>query len=238
MKIEIWSDIACPFCYIGKRHFEKALEQFDNKEKIEIEWKSYLLDPDYVYTSENPETEAEYISRRKGISVEEARRMFTGITRMASMAGLNYDFDKVIVANTLNAHRIIQKAKEKNWGDEAEERFFRAFFVDGENLNEKDTLVEIAREIGLTETEANDALTNDKYAYEVNSDIQEAAQIGVSGVPFFVFDRKYGVSGAQPTEVFLQTLEKSFAEWKEKNPSVEITNAAEGNACDLDGICE
>lgn len=238
MKIEIWSDIACPFCYIGKRHFEKALMQFADKEKIEVEWKSYLLDPDYVYQPESPETEAEYISRRKGISIDEARQMFTSITRMASMAGLNYDFDKVIVANTLDAHKIIQKAKEKNRGDEAEERFFKAFFVDGENLNEKDTLLKIAQEIGLSESEANDALTNDKYAYQVKSDIQEAAQIGVRGVPFFVFDRKHGVSGAQPTDVFLETLEKSFEEWKEKNPRIEITNVAEGSSCDMDGNCE
>ncbi len=237
MKIEIWSDIACPFCYIGKRHFEKALTGFADKENIEVEWKSYLLDPDYVYNPENPETEAEYISKRKGISIDEARQMFTSITRMASMAGLTYDFDKVIVANTTDAHKIIQKAKEKNLGDAAEERFFQAFFINGENLNEKDTLVKIAQEIGLTEDEANEALTNDKYAYEVNSDIQEASQIGVRGVPFFVFDRKYGVSGAQPVEAFSQTLEKSFVEWKEKNPKIEMTNIAEGSSCDMDGNC-
>lgn len=237
MKVEIWSDVACPFCYIGKRHFEKALAQFADSKDIEVEWKSYLLDPDYVYNAENPETEAEYIANRKGICIEEARQMFTSITRMASMAGLTYDFDKVIVANTVNAHRIIQKAKEKNLGNEAEERFFQAFFINGENINETDVLVKIGQEIGLTESEANDALTNDKYAYEINSDIQEAGQIGVRGVPFFVFDRKYGVSGAQPVDAFLQTLEKSFGEWKEKNQPVQLTNLGEGSTCDLDGNC-
>ena len=147
MKVEIWSDVACPFCYIGKRHFEKALSQFSDKEEVEVVWKSYLLDPDYAYNPENPETEAEYISKRKGISIEEARQMFTSITRMASMAGLNYDFDKVIVANTTEAHKIIQKSKERNLGNEAEERFFQAFFINGENLNLKETLINIAQEI-------------------------------------------------------------------------------------------
>lgn len=237
MKVEIWSDVACPFCYIGKRHFEKALSQFSDKEEVEVVWKSYLLDPDYAYNPENPETEAEYISKRKGISIEEARQMFTSITRMASMAGLNYDFDKVIVANTTEAHKIIQKAKEKNLGNEAEERFFQAFFINGENLNLKETLINIAQEIGLSESEASDALTNDKYAYEVTSDIQEAGQIGVRGVPFFVFDRKYGVSGAQPVDAFTQILEKAFGEWKETNKIVPLTNISEGSSCDIDGNC-
>ena len=238
MKVEIWSDVACPFCYIGKRHFEKALSQFTEKEHIEIEWKSYLLDPEYVYDPENPVTETEYIAARKGISQDEARQMFTSITRMASMAGLTYDFDKVIVANTFDSHKIIQLAKEKKLGDEAEERFFQAFFVNGENLNEKETLVKIALEIGLTESDVNEALTNDKYAYEVKNDIQEASQIGVRGVPFFVFNRKYSVSGAQPVTTFTQTLEKSFAEWKEKNQLNPLINVAEGSTCDIDGNCE
>lgn len=238
MKVEIWSDVACPFCYIGKRHFEKALEQFADNKQVEIEWKSYLLDPDYVYNPEKPETETEYIAKRKDISHDEARQMFASITRMASMAGLNYDFDKVIVANTTDAHKIIQFAKTKGLGDKAEERFFQAFFVKGENLNETETLMSIGQEIGLTETEASEALTSDKYAYEVNSDIQEASQIGVRGVPFFVFDRKYAVSGAQPVATFLQTLEKSYEEWFAKNQPAQLTNLAEGNVCDIDGNCE
>ena len=237
MKVEIWSDLACPFCYIGKRHFEKALSQFSDKKQVKIEWKSYILDPEYVYNPENPETEVDYIAGRKGISREEAQQMFASITRMASMAGLTYDFDKVKAANTLDAHKIIQLAKEKKLGDAAEERFFQAFFVNGENINEKETLVKIAREIGLTESEATEALTNDKYAYEVNNDIREAGQIGVRGVPFFVFDRKYGVSGAQSSDTFLQTLEKSFNEWKKANPLTPIKNLAEGSTCDLDGNC-
>lgn len=238
MKVEIWSDIACPFCFIGKRHFEKALSQFADSKEIEVEWKSYLLDPDYVYNQENIETEAEYIARRKGISIAEAKKMFEGVTRMASMAGLSYDFDKVVVANTFEAHRIIQFAKKKGLGDEAEEVFFNAFFIDGENLNEKETLVKLGMAIGLSAAEVSEALTSDTYSYEVNSDIQEASQIGVRGVPFFVFDRKYGVSGAQPVDAFTQTLEKAYGEWKENNRIVTLTNVAEGSSCDIDGNCD
>lgn len=237
MKVEIWSDVACPFCYIGKRHFEKALSEFTDRDKIEIEWKSYLLDPDYVYNPEKPESEAEYIAYRKGISIDEAQQMFTGVTQMALKAGLKYDFEKMIVANTFNAHKIIQMAKSKGLGNEAEERFFKAFFVDGENLNEDETLMKLGVEIGLTAEDVNNALTADTYAFEVNKDIREARQIDVRGVPFFVFDRKYAVSGAQPVEVFLQSLEKSYPEWAAKNNIKPLTNLAEGNVCDTDGNC-
>ncbi|MFV0390477.1 MAG: DsbA family oxidoreductase [Paludibacteraceae bacterium] len=237
MKVEIWSDVACPFCYIGKRHFEKALSEFADRDKVEIEWKSYLLDPDYVYKPENPESEAVYIANRKGISMDEALRMFTSVTQMASKAGLKYDFEKMIVANTFNAHKIIQLAKSKTLGSEAEERFFKAFFVDGENLNEEETLVRLGVEIGLTAEDVSNALTADTYAFEVNKDIREARQIGVSGVPFFVFDRKYAVSGAQAVEVFLQSLEKSYNEWATKNNIKPLNNIAEGNVCDTDGNC-
>ncbi len=237
MKVEIWSDIACPFCYIGKKHFEKALAQFSDKDQLEIIWKSYLLDPDYAYNPENPETEAEYISRRKGISIADAKKMFEGVTRMASMAGLNYDFDKVVVANTFEAHRIIQMAKKKGLGDTAEEVFFKSFFIDGENLNENDTLVKLGMTIGLSAAEVSEALTSDTYSYEVNNDIREARQIGVQGVPFFVFDRKYAVSGAQPVETLLQTLEKAYNEWLIKARPSQLTSSTEGSSCNSDGNC-
>ena len=237
MKVEIWSDVVCPFCYIGKRHFENALVQFSDKDKIEVEWKSYQLDPDYVYNAEKPEGEIEYLSNRKGISHQETEKLLANVTNMASKAGLDYNFDKAIVANTFDAHKIIQLAKKKGMSDKAEERFFQAFFMLGENINEKSTLMKIAAEIGLTAEDTEDALMGDTYAYEVSNDIQEARHIGVGGVPFFVFDRKYAVSGAQPVESFLQTLEKSFEEWKQKNQTSPLTNLADGNTCDIDGNC-
>ena len=239
MKVEIWSDVVCPFCYIGKRNFEKALDQFVDKDKIEIEWKSYQLDPDYVYNPEKPETEINYLSEQKGISHQETVDLLTHVTNMALKAGLNYNFDKAIVANTFNAHKIIQLAKKRGLGNKAEERFFKAFFLMGENINEVSILEKIGAEIGLTTEEINKALSSDDtYAYEVNNDIREARQIGVRGVPFFVFDRKYAVSGAQPVETFSQTIAKSFDEWKQKNQFTPITNIAEGSSCDIDGNCK
>ncbi|MHB9055280.1 MAG: DsbA family oxidoreductase [Paludibacteraceae bacterium] len=239
MKVEIWSDVVCPFCYIGKRNFEKALDQFVDKDKIEIEWKSYQLDPDYVYNPEKPETEINYLSEQKGISHQETVDLLTHVTNMALKAGLNYNFDKAIVANTFNAHKIIQLAKKRGLGNKAEERFFKAFFLLGENINEIPTLEKIGAEIGLSTEEINKALSSDDtYAYEVNNDIREARQIGVRGVPFFVFDRKYAVSGAQPVDTFSQTIAKSFDEWKQKNQITPITNIAEGSSCDIDGDCK
>lgn len=239
MKVEIWSDVVCPFCYIGKRNFEKALDQFVDKDKIEVEWKSYQLDPDYVYNPEKPETEINYLSEQKGISHRETVALLAHVTDMALKAGLNYDFDKAIVANTFNAHKIIQVAKKRGLGNKAEERFFKAFFLMGENINEISKLEEIGAEIGLTAEEIDKALgSDDTYAYEVNNDIREARQIGVRGVPFFVFDRKYAVSGAQPVETFSQTIIKSFDEWKQKNQITPITNIAEGSSCDIGGNCK
>lgn len=215
MKVEIWSDIMCPFCYIGKRHYEAAIKQFADANSIELEWHSYQLDPSLPKPASNVNV-YQYLAERKGISVEQSKAMHQNVVQMAADAGLNYNFDKAIVANSFDAHRLIQFAKTKNLGDAAEERLFKAYFIEGKNMCDTTTLLELAKEIGLNETEARTVITGDAYTKEVNKDIEEASQIGVTGVPFFVFDRKYAVSGAQPTATFLNVLQKSFAEWKAK----------------------
>ena len=214
MKIEIWSDIMCPFCYIGKRHFEAALKNSPNKQHIEIEWHSFQLDPTIPSTFEKRENVYEYLAKRKGISYEQSENMHVRIIQMAKDARLTYNFDKAIVANSFDAHKLIQLAKTKGLGDEAEERLFLAYFTQGKDFGNHSTLVELGKEIGLTETEITLALESDEFAYKVKQDIQEAQTIGVKGVPFFVFNRKYAVSGAQPISVFEETLEKSFNEWR------------------------
>jgi predicted DsbA family dithiol-disulfide isomerase len=204
MKIEIWSDIMCPFCFIGKRQLEAALQQFPNG-KFEIEWKSFQLDSSIipqpgkdVYT---------FLSERKGISIERSVQLHEDISERAKSVGLNFNFDKTIIANSLTLHRIIQLAKTKNLGDEVEEVFFQAYFVDGRNLNDQETLLELAKKAGLLVDDVN-ALLHDVNLFEeeVIADIHEALLIGVQGVPFFVFDRKYAISGAQPIETFVQTI--------------------------------
>lgn len=235
MKVEIWSDIMCPFCYIGKRHYEAALSRFADKSNIEIVWKSFQLDPSIPENVEKGLTSAEYLASRKGISPDQVLGMHAQVTRMAAGAGLEYHLDEAAVYNSFKAHRIIQLAKTKGLGDVAEETFFKAHFTLNKDLGDIPTLIELGKEIGLTEAEVNEALTSDNYAYKVKQDIQEAQQIGVTGVPFFVFNRRYAVSGAQPSDAFLQTLEKSFAEWRKDNPlQMEVIS---GNACTPGGDC-
>jgi predicted DsbA family dithiol-disulfide isomerase len=215
MHVDIWSDIMCPFCYIGKRHFEKALAQFENSNEVEIEWHSFQLDPNLP----KPASELgvyEYLAQRKGITREQSIAMHANVVDMAKNAGLNYDFEKTVVANSFDAHRLIQFAKTKDLGDEAEERLFKAYFTEGRNMCDANTLLQLAKDIGLNEAEAKEVIIGDAYAREVKQDIQTASQIGVTGVPFFVFNRKYGVSGAQPASTFVNVLQRSFDEWKKE----------------------
>jgi len=234
MIIEIWSDIMCPFCYIGKRHYENALKQFAGKNNIELKWKSYLLDPETPLEFEKPLNVYEYPTERKGISLAQSIKMHEHVVAMAKQAGLDYQLDKLVVANMVKAHRVIQFAKKKGLADLIEENMFKAYFTEGKNLADDDVLIAIGIASGLTKEEVITALTDDLYAYEVDQDIQEARAIGLTGVPFFVFDRKYAISGAQPTEAFLNTLNKSYKEWLASNPQpgLQITS---GESCSTEG---
>jgi predicted DsbA family dithiol-disulfide isomerase len=230
MKVEVWSDIMCPFCYIGKRNYESALNKFEGRDDIEIEWRSFQLDPTIPKHSPVKENVYQYLAHKKGISYEQSAKMHERVIQMAKDAGLDYRFDKAIVANSFDAHRMIQLAKEKGLGDAAEERLFRAYFTEGKDFGDHETLISIGKEIGLPEEEIKSALVSEIYAEKVEQDIQEATEIGVQGVPFFVFDRKYAVSGAQPPEHFLQALNQSFGEWEKDNPATTLVEE-EGAVC-------
>ena len=236
MKIEIWSDIMCPFCYIGKRKFEHALEQFEKNNPIIIEWKSFQLMPglktDPVRKSD------EFLAEEKGVTIDHARAMNAHASQMAKDVGLVFDFDKAIPANTFNAHRLIHMAKAHGKQHEAEEVLFRSYFTDGQNLDDIETLTSIVEYILLNANDVRAALKSDKFADDVRNDIYEAQQIGVRGVPFFVFDRKYAVSGAQPSDVFIQVLDKSFSEWRKENPTINLEVTTDGSACAADGRCD
>ena len=210
MKLEIWSDIACPFCYIGKRKFEMALAQFEHKNKVEIEWKSFLLDPNKVT---DPTVKVkESLAKRKGISIEEAEKMGDYVTEVAKAVDLNYNFDNMVVANTFKSHRLLHFAKSKGLQNELKEALLKAYFLDGENIDDNTTLIKIALNNGLDKVEVETFLSSQEFTDQVNYDINEAQQIGVKGVPFFVFNRKYAISGAQAPEAFLDTLEKVYTE--------------------------
>jgi len=208
MKIEIWSDIMCPFCYIGKRQLESALAAFPSNE-FEIEWKSFQLDP--TITPQSGKDVYTFLAERKGISVEQSIEMHKGVVERAKSVGLDYHFDKAIISNSLTAHRIIQLAKTKKMGDAMEEVLFKAYFTEGRDLNDAATLIELGAKAGLNTNEVQEVVENENlFLKDVKSDISEAQEIGVQGVPFFVFDRKYAVSGAQPVEAFVNTIKEAI----------------------------
>ncbi len=225
----------CPFCYIGKRKFEKAMSQFSGKNNVEIEWKSYQLMP-ALKTQEGRNLD-QFLAEEKGISPEQAKAMNARAVQMAELENLVYNFDKAIPANTFDAHRFIHAAKQEGKQEEAEEMLFRSYFTDGKNIDDHATLLELGKDIGLNTDNLKTALQNGSFAEDVQADIQEAQEIGVRGVPFFVFNRKYAVSGAQDSQVFLQTLEKSFEEWQKENPGTNF-ETIEGKVCTPGQNCD
>ena len=210
MKVEIWSDVVCPFCYIGKRHFEQALEKLEDSDQIEVVWKSFQLDPT---TQSRPGVAViDDLAERKGWTREYAQQAQSQVLNMAKTAGLEYNFDKAVVANTFNAHRVLQLAKTTGLGGPMKEALLKAYFTSGQNIDDWNTLAVLANEIGCDQDKVLALAANTDFEAEVNSDIQEAQSLGVRGVPFFVIDRKYGISGAQPTESIHEALTQALAE--------------------------
>ena len=210
MQVEIWSDVMCPFCYIGKRRFEKALSQFPHRDHVEVRWRSFQLNPD-LRAAQGTNIN-EYLAEHKGITLEQARELNGRVTQMAAEVGLHYDFDRAIVANSFDAHRFAHLAAARGLGDAAEEALFRAYFTEGRDISDHPTLAQLGTAIGLEADEVQQALSGDAYAAAVHDDIREAAQLGARGVPFFVLDRKYAVSGAQPEATFTGALTQAYTE--------------------------
>jgi len=229
MQVEIWSDVMCPFCYIGKRRFEQALAQFEHKEDVKVSWKSFQLDPEMpAHTGKNV---YEYLAERKGITIPHAKQLNEQVSAMAAEAGLQYNLDKAIVANSFDAHRFSHLAAQHGLGDAAEESLFKAYFTDGENIADHNVLARLGANIGLDAAEVKTALAGNSFTQDVQADVNEAAELGARGVPFFVIDRKYAVSGAQPAATFLNALQHAFTE-QAKQPA-----AGSDNACDINGDC-
>lgn len=229
MKVEIWSDVMCPFCYIGKRKFEAALAQFEHREKVEVIWKSFQLQPDLV--TDPTKNTLEHLAENKGWSMEQTRQITANVVNMAAEVGLHYNFDKAVVANSFDAHRLSHFAKSKGKGNEFEEVLFRAYFIEGKNTADHETLAQLAESVGINKQEALDVLASDAYADDVRNDIYESQQVGVRGVPHFVLGDKYAISGAQPSELFLQALNQT---WRE----VEKVDYLSGAVCKPDGSCD
>jgi len=232
MNIEIWSDFVCPFCYIGKRRLEQALEQFPHRKDVTVVFRSFELDPNAP--KETPLTIHEIIAQKYGITVEEAKRANADIGRQAEAVGLTFRFETMKPTNTFDAHRLAQYAKEKGKLQDVVEQLFFAYFTESKHISDRDVLLDIAEAAGLDRSETEAVLDGDRYTEQVREDEAEAAQLGVRGVPFFVLNRKYAISGAQPIEVFRQALEKV---WEEEQQASSLQPLAdEGGAC-TDGNC-
>lgn len=234
MHVEIWSDVLCPFCYIGKRRFEAALADFPQRERITVTWKSFQLDP-HAKAGEHP-SYAHMLATKKGLHPQQAAQMLVGVTDMARESGLKYHFERAVVANSYDAHRFSHLALKHNLQDAAEEALFAAHFTSGKDIADRTTLSELGSSIGLDASEVQRVLESNEYAAEVQADVREAAEIGVQGVPFFVFNRRYAVSGAQESAVFLDVLTQSFGEWQQEQTPTEL-QTLNGQVCTPEGEC-
>ena len=221
MKIEIWSDVACPWCYVGKRRFERALGEFPHGKDVEVVWRSFELDPSAPQRHEG--RQAELLARKYGVPLDRAEAMNANMTAEAKKEGLDFHFERVLVGNTFDAHRLIHFANRNGKRAEMVERLFRAYLTDGEALGDREVLVRLAADIGLDGEAARAALMSNAFADAVRADEERARTFGISGVPFFAIDEKYGVSGAQPSAALLEVLEQAW-----NDTGVEAVAAADG----------
>jgi predicted DsbA family dithiol-disulfide isomerase len=210
MKIEVWSDYVCPFCYIGKKQLELALEQTGYAAAVEVEYKSYLLDPTTPVNATG--SVYEELQKKYGMSLDEVKKMTTNVSARAKEVGLDYNFDNMKSANTVKAHRLAKWAETKGKGKEFTERVLQAYFLEGQAIGQAEVLLTLIDQVGLSADEAKEIIAGEQFTNEVQQDIYIAQQLGVRGVPFFVIDNKYGISGAQAKEVFEQTIEKAAQE--------------------------
>ena len=234
MKVEIWSDVVCPWCYIGKRRFESALARFPHRDAVEVVWRSFELDPTAPARREGDG--AERLAAKYGMSRQQAVASQDRLTRTAAQEGLTFRFDVAQSGNTLNAHRLLHLADERGLQAEVKERLMRAYFSEAEPIGEVETLVRLVAEVGISAADARAALSGNAYIEEVRAEEREATELGINGVPFFVIDRRYGVSGAQSPDVLLQALEQA---WAESHPSLLLTpvGAGAGDAACTDDTC-
>jgi predicted DsbA family dithiol-disulfide isomerase len=229
MDIEIWSDIACPWCYVGKRRFEAALAEFEHRDEVTITWRSFELDPEAP--AERAGDRAEHLARKYGMSVEQARQAEGRMTETAAGDGLDFRFDIARAGNTFDGHRLVHLAKAHGLQDAMKERLLHAYFSEGRLVSDHATLASLAEEVGLPADEVRETLASDRYAAEVREDERTAHSFGISAVPTFVVDRRLGASGAHPPEQLLALLRQG---WESRTP-VPVVAGPEGESCGVDG---
>jgi predicted DsbA family dithiol-disulfide isomerase len=232
MQVEIWSDVVCPWCYIGKRRFENALAQFAHRDQVEVIWRSYQLDP--TAPRQSGMTTSEMLARKRGISLEQAAAMTAQVSALAAQEGLDYHLDTAHYSNTVDAHRLIHLAASQGKQDAAKERLLRAYFTEGAAIDDPDTLVGLLADVGIDADEARAVLANGTYADAVKADEQRARAFGIRGVPFFAIDETYGISGAQSADVILSALEQA---WAESHPLIAVGAAQPDSGVCTDDSC-
>jgi predicted DsbA family dithiol-disulfide isomerase len=232
VKVEIWSDVVCPWCYIGKRRFESALAQFPNRDEVELVWRSFELDPDAGPAPEEP-GDAPMLAAKYGVGLDQARAMTDRVTGLAAEEGLDFRLDLKRTGNTFDAHRLLHLALARGRQDELKERLDHATFTEGLAVSDHEALTAVAVRVGLAEAEVREVLASDAYADAVRADLAQAAAYGIRGVPFFVVDGKFGISGAQPADVLLDALTRA---WQERSPLTVVPGTAADADC-ADGSC-
>jgi predicted DsbA family dithiol-disulfide isomerase len=232
VKVEIWSDVVCPWCAVGKHRFEKALARFEHRDQVEVSYHSFELDPGAPRELEGGDLH-DHLAAKYGMTRAEAEAKHRQMTELAAEDGWEFHFDRARRGNTFDAHRLLHLAAERGVQEAVKERFFRGYFTEGEPIADHDTLVRLAAEAGLDADEARAVLASDRYADAVRADERQAAAYGITAVPFFVVDRTYGVAGAQPPDALLQVLEKA---WAEAHPLQVVTPAGGVDGC-ADGTC-
>lgn len=230
LRLDIWSDIACPWCYVGKRRLEAALAQFEHRDSVEIVWRAFELDPSAPRVRDKSVSLVERLAKKYGTSTAQAQGMMDRMTNVAREDGLDFHFEIAQAGNTFDAHRVLHLAHERGKQDAVKERFLRAYMTEGEAIGDIETLVRLAAEAGLDEEEVRATLLSNAYEKEVRSDEREARENGITGVPFFVLGGRYAVSGAQPAELLLRALKQAWSELVAKPVVFE-----EGAACGPDG---
>jgi predicted DsbA family dithiol-disulfide isomerase len=225
--VEIWSDIACPWCFVGKRRFEAALAQFEHGDQVSVTWRSFELDP--AAPHERTGERAAHLAEKYGVGVEQAREMEAQMAQTAAGDGLAFDFGVARSGNTFDAHRLVHLAEAHGRQDAMKERLFSAYLEQGELVSDHTTLARLAVEVGLPGDEVEELLAGDRFAAEVRDDERTAASLGINAVPFFVIDRAIGASGAHPPEALLRMLQQG---WAQRTP---LQMVAEGDSCGIDG---
>ncbi len=229
VKVEIWSDIVCPWCYIGKRRFEAALAEFPHRDQVQVVWRAFELDPHAPALRSGDY--AERLAQKYGVPVPEAQEMIDRMTAAAAGEGLAFRFDIARPGNTFDAHRLLHLAAVRGIQDALNERMLAATFIEGRPIGDRDTLVQLAADAGLDPDEALSVLDSAAYTAEVRADEAEARAYGITGVPFFVLDETYGLSGAQPAHVLRTMLDQA---WEETHPVVVMAGEGEAPGCDGD----